>query len=332
VLTFARFLDSIGAGVERHWERVGLSPRALSDPERLVPLHLAARFIEDGARGQGIEDLGLRAGAGASLASLGRFGDAIRAAGTLGRAFGTARDTVAAHNSAASYWVVREGDSARVCRRLRDPGGTSRQIDLFTVTLLVQLVRLAAGDAWRPSRIELQSAGPLVLREPGVIGDAVVSVGAPVTSVELPRHLLGQPLAPQDAPGSRAPVVLADWLASAPPRDFLGSIETLVSGLLEARHADVTTAADAAAMTVRSLQRRLAECGTSYSAVLDRVRCRTALQLIEQPEVKLIEVALAVGYSDPAHFTRAFRRWTSVSPIQYRRVLLRDEDAARRSA
>jgi AraC-like DNA-binding protein len=330
VLAFVRFLREVGTPADRHWEGAGLSPRALAEPEHLLPLHLVTRFVENGARKEGIDDLGLRIGAQSTLDVLGTFGTAIRAAGTLGRAFGTARDTVAAHNSGASYWVVYEGGSARLCRRLRDRSGVSRQIDLFTVVLITQLVRLAAGPDWTPSRIELQSAGPLALRDTGPLGDASISVGAPVTSVELPRHLLSRRIAP---PALRTvPDALAAWLRSAPPRDFLSSIETLVAGLLEAESADVVTVAEGAGMTVRSLQRRLAESGSSYSALLDRVRFRTATRLIEDPDVKLITIALALGYSDAAHFTRAFRRWTSVSPLEYRRVLLGRRVDLQRSA
>jgi hypothetical protein len=40
--------------------------------------------------------------------------------------------------------------------------------------------------------------------------------------------------------------------------------------------------------------------------------------LLENPDVKLIEVAFELGYSDPAHFTRAFRRWAGVAPREFR--------------
>lgn len=322
VLAFARFLGAAGAGVEAQWQRVGLSPRALGEPERLLPWNLAVRFVEEGARAQGIEDLGLRVGEQSTVWTLGTFGAAIGAARTLGQAFAAARDRVASHNSAASYWVTLDGASARICRRLRDDSAESRQADLFTVALMTQLVRLAAGPDWTPARVDLQSKRSLELRDRSLLGDARVAVAQPVTSIELPRRLLSQPLAvtaPRPAP---SPLQLGEWLRNAPPKDFVSSLETLLGALLDAERTSVVSAADAAGMTVRSFQRRLGESGSTYSAALERTRQRTAFRMLETPDVSMIEIALALGYSDAAHFTRAVRRWTSVTPTEYRRLLL----------
>ena len=47
-----------------------------------------------------------------------------------------------------------------------------------------------------------------------------------------------------------------------------------------------------------------------------------ALPLLLDPDVSLLEIGYAVGYSDPAHFSNAFRRWTGMSPKDYRRDLM----------
>ncbi|HEX8953322.1 MAG TPA: helix-turn-helix transcriptional regulator, partial [Polyangia bacterium] len=69
----------------------------------------------------------------------------------------------------------------------------------------------------------------------------------------------------------------------------------------------------------RTLKRRLAELGTSYSAILDRERKRRALALLRTTTLTMDEVAERLGYSDVANFGRAFRRWTGSSPAATRR-------------
>jgi AraC-like DNA-binding protein len=51
---------------------------------------------------------------------------------------------------------------------------------------------------------------------------------------------------------------------------------------------------------------------------LDQARFEVAAELIEFSDRQLTDVGFEVGYSDPAHFTRAFRRWAGMAPRQYR--------------
>ncbi len=64
---------------------------------------------------------------------------------------------------------------------------------------------------------------------------------------------------------------------------------------------------------------RLAESGHTYSSLLARARLAVARQmLLDGAPTKVIDIALELGYTDPAHFTNAFRRWVGVSPTAYR--------------
>ncbi|MGB1013687.1 MAG: AraC family transcriptional regulator ligand-binding domain-containing protein [Nannocystaceae bacterium] len=74
-------------------------------------------------------------------------------------------------------------------------------------------------------------------------------------------------------------------------------------------------------MSLRTLQRRVDALGTSVRSLIDGVREATARQLISDPELSLLEVAYALGYSTESAFRRAFRRWTGQSPAHYRRSL-----------
>ena len=71
-------------------------------------------------------------------------------------------------------------------------------------------------------------------------------------------------------------------------------------------------------MSLRSFQRQLAKDHLSYSLLLDQIRFETAVRLLQDPTLKLIEISLELGYNDPANFTRAFKRWTGMSPRQFR--------------
>jgi len=69
----------------------------------------------------------------------------------------------------------------------------------------------------------------------------------------------------------------------------------------------------------RTLRRRLAEEGTTFSAIAGEVQRRIATRQLDCAQVRIEDVAANSGYSDAANFRRAFIRWTNMSPAQYRR-------------
>ncbi|MFK4823016.1 helix-turn-helix domain-containing protein [Ochrobactrum quorumnocens] len=76
--------------------------------------------------------------------------------------------------------------------------------------------------------------------------------------------------------------------------------------------------AEMAGVSTRTLQRKLADVDLAYSDLLDTVRFERSSSLLRDTDTKIIDVSFASGYSDPAHFSRAFRRISGVSPRQFR--------------
>jgi AraC-like DNA-binding protein len=72
-------------------------------------------------------------------------------------------------------------------------------------------------------------------------------------------------------------------------------------------HPDIATAAEIIGLNKRALQRRLAECGTSYSAAVAEARIAIAIRWIREGKNSLTEIAGSLGYSDPANFSRAYQ-------------------------
>jgi AraC-like DNA-binding protein len=94
-----------------------------------------------------------------------------------------------------------------------------------------------------------------------------------------------------------------------------------VRDLLVARIADAPPAERAAAelgLSARTLQRRLADEGTSYRALLDEVREQLAEELLSTGGLTVGEVARRLGYVEVSSFSQAFRRWKGVSPRAFR--------------
>jgi AraC-like DNA-binding protein len=76
-------------------------------------------------------------------------------------------------------------------------------------------------------------------------------------------------------------------------------------------------------MTRRTLTRRLAQEGTSYSELLKEARYQTALHYLQHSRHSVEDIAFLVGFSECGPFARAFKRWSGVSPADYRRARTR---------
>jgi AraC-like DNA-binding protein len=149
---------------------------------------------------------------------------------------------------------------------------------------------------------------------------APVRFSAPGLAMTFPTALLSAPLRKGD---SRLAAMLEDFardkLALLPDaRDPLGQVRQVVREAVRAGEFSLEGAARRLHVTPRSLQRKLADAGSSFKKEVDEARRQLAVTLVVQPQLSLHEIAFLLGFSEPAPFHRAFRRWTGSTPGNYR--------------
>lgn len=109
-----------------------------------------------------------------------------------------------------------------------------------------------------------------------------------------------------------------DLSTSASTPNSLRLLRQQIQLFLKDGYPSVAQVAEAAGMSIRSLQRQLAKEQLNYTLLVEQVRFETAVHLLQDPTLKLIDIALELGYSDAANFTRAFKRWAGISPNRFR--------------
>ena len=97
-------------------------------------------------------------------------------------------------------------------------------------------------------------------------------------------------------------------------KTFKGRVESLLMPILHTGEASIDKVAGQMAMSRQTLFRRLKAEGVTFAAVLDGLRHRLALDYLSGRKVSVNETAYLVGFSEPAAFSRAFKRWTGMSP------------------
>lgn len=104
--------------------------------------------------------------------------------------------------------------------------------------------------------------------------------------------------------------------------ELYAAVRSAIAQCLLQRCATQEHVANQLNLSVRNLQRRLKEAGTTYQVILDDSREALALKLIKDKDMPLYEISFLVGFTEPSAFYKAFRRWTGKRPGDYRQDVM----------
>ena len=102
------------------------------------------------------------------------------------------------------------------------------------------------------------------------------------------------------------------------PNSLRRRVETILEPMLESGEASLDRLASELGLSRATLQHRLKAEGTSFEAILDGLRQRLARRYLRNDNYSVKKTAYMLGFSDPAAFSRAFKRWTGQSPSELR--------------
>ena len=306
--------------------RVGLDATVMASTALRVSYRQGSDVIRQAVEQTGDEHLGLRVGAAQHLTAWGLLGFAMMAADTQQEAVETG---VRYQNlsGAMTVWSAGWEDAGYVLRAdLPDPA-LDPTVAVFLIeegySSVVTLLRLNVGASFAPQAIDFAFPAPRDRR---------------------PFEELFRCPVRFDAAGNRM-VILTRWAQAAMPgRDPITYASTLdvldremasqrnQQELLEVLEISIAQSlpvvpsfleqARRRASSERTLRRRLADCGTTYEAIVDGVRRERAEQLLRRPELTLRDIARQAGFADVSALRRAVRRWHGATPLELRTELL----------
>jgi AraC-like DNA-binding protein len=309
-----------GGSIARVFARAELPLGVIEQPELLVPLRDQVRVLEYACREVGDPALSARLAAEAGIPGLGVYGDLLLSAPTLEAAIGRASQLIGSLlQSSTNLCLQIDPPCARWTYDISDSTDVGRQKhDLLALTYMLDLLRRFAGSRWAPAQIQVM--GPPVVGRTAVeeVLSCELSRGE-VSAIIFPSELLELPNIRSGLPDDD---IVVDGETPLPdPQDTVKCVEHLIRlALLEGRPR-VEWVARKMDLSSRSLQRHLNRNHTTFESVMDRVLTRHSMTLLEQGMMPITELALHLGYADPSHFVRAFRRWTGQTPGEFRRSL-----------
>ncbi|MDX2320880.1 MAG: helix-turn-helix domain-containing protein [Moritella sp.] len=211
-------------------------------------------------------------------------------------------------NAVNKTWLVREKAFADDAWYL--------YAELFSMAYMIELIRAVTKDKWSPAQISIQSnepelfkqllwadnnqgALPQIFSERGVCAICIPDELLSVTFKH--QHTWVKPVKDKDAPS-----------------DFIGSLTIALPAYLNEGKLPISKAARMTGMSVRTFQRRLDTFGLNYTQILKKIQLQEAQYYLAHTDVTITIIAVGLGYSDTAHFSRAFKRLSGVTPSQYR--------------
>jgi AraC-like DNA-binding protein len=272
------------------------------------------------AREAGDDVLGLDLASAADPAALGPAGLALGIGRTLGEALAAHIRHMPSLQGGLDYQLVREGKS--VCLIHRYQGGTaeeSRVLSEGVAAFMLKAVRAMAGDAGLPVLVELP-------HRPRVSASRYEDrLQTPVTfrpgdSINLSfdaRHMTRANRANRDLALVSGRTLKADDAALDDGALVAAVHRTFAPAALSGNLALVYVAG-VLGLAPRSLQRRLATLALSFEELVDGWRRLQAEEMLTTTAMPVGDVGRILGYSDPAHFTRAFHRWLGTTPSAWR--------------
>ncbi len=323
ILPLIKFLDQSGYSSERFLRQAKLPIAALENSETLIPLYNAFTFSELAAQRTGLELFGVLSAQKVQTDDFGMLSKVACQSLTLYDFLNTISDLLTAtHNSGARVWLSqKDGKFWFNHQYINQANVENQQAQYYACLLYLKVIQSVTTDEWHATDLHFQANRLKGLEDIEVFSQVQVCFNQPNNAIGFTKSLLSLPLKQSVSHHlSCQPQDYEVWRFSAPATDLIGSLHQLIRAHLPDGGLHVTLAAEAAGLSSRSLQRRLAENGLSYSRLIDQVRFSLALDLLKNPSIQLIDVALELGYTEPATFTRSFRRWTGTSPSEFRRL------------
>jgi AraC-like DNA-binding protein len=203
---------------------------------------------------------------------------------------------------------------------MRNDFGPYDQVNHKSALLLVRfLSSLCEGVV--PSHVAITTAIPEHVQDEAqtIIGCTVHS-SQPVDLVAFRREHLGRPLPTADSVTFGLLQRYLENLRGSEARSISERVRDHVRGSMMDGGCTLERCAERLDLSAKQLRSRLAREGASFSGILARERIARAETCLLDGTLSIDEIALLLGYSESTSFGRAFRRWTGMSPAEFRRT------------
>lgn len=306
ILTRARYglsLGSAGGGTER------------------VSHNMASMLWEELEKESGDVSIGLHTGETLEFPSAMALEYLFLSSPTFGDALLTAEPYIRLVSDALHMSMQQDETSAMLIFRfsLDDTYGL-RHLQEMCIAGFIRFFRSVSHNTFQPMSIGFTHSAPSQLEEYQRVFGCETLFDQPKTYIQFPIAMLEAPCPAPEPNIAEANVgVVERQLADLNNQDFLNRIKEVIGVLLIDGDVGLETVADILEIKPGRLRYVLSEQDTTFSDLVTEYRAALSQRLLTETEKSIDEIIYLTGFSEPSPFYRAFKRWTKMTPVAYRK-------------
>jgi AraC-like DNA-binding protein len=328
-------LRRLGANPRDVLSEAGFDVGLFDDPDNLITFKARGRLIAHCVARTGCQHFGLLVGQPGGLHSLGLMGLLAKFSPDVGTALNSLVRYFHLHLRGAALILTVDGGAAILNYQIYERGAQANdQVGDGVVAVMFNIMRELCGPDWKPTEVWFAHRKPENIEPFRRFFQVRLRFDAEQNAVIFSSSWLQRPLPEVHPDARRSLQKQIDALEARHGDNFPEQVRTVLRAALASGDARADRVAALFSMNRRTLNRRLNSFGIGYQELVDEIRFGLAQQLLDDTDLAVSEIAMALHYADARSFIRAFRRWSDATPARWRakqKMLRRTALSPRRS-
>ena len=320
VASAPRLLAEAGACAKNVATSAGLDPNWFDDPTQTLTFEEIGTYLSECVRATGDDSFPFRVGLAEGLTSLTAVGYLAQNSATVRAALANLSDHI--HHFAGAILVKETAGLASLEYSFMLPW--MKGAGLITeaaMGIAVSLLHQLCGDKWKPVELRLARKRPLRVSAWQQCVQAPVQFGARNNILVFRTQDLTHRLERNNADFQHILLKLMAEASADRDEDFTRRVCAVIRMGLLAGDVSSQQIAVRLGISPRTLRRRLRGEGTNFETLQEQMRFEVARDLLEHSTATITQIADQLGYAHSSALSRAFRRWTGLSPRNWRSEL-----------
>lgn len=322
LLGFPELVEAFGQSPMLLLEEAGLPLTALRDPDFYLSYVSVAKLLVVAARSCKSPDFGLQLGSHQGLEVLGAMAAWMCLQAHVGDALLLMEKSIGFHARGIKTDVEASTKLVVMDMHFEFSSQTdTSQLLALSMVLLARCVAQLHGTPLLPVQVSLTLPVPRDARRWQNAFAVMPQFGAEVNRLVYPPQLLSLPVHIDQVLRERlSKQWRVEWqqLRQHQPASLQQQVERAIVALLPSGDCALEKVAQLVELSPRTLQAKLKQEGLSFGALLRKVRERLAHEHLLHSDMDLTSLAMNLGFSELAVFSRTFKSWTGISPRQWR--------------